>query len=155
MKGCVVIGLLVCWGIGLVGYLVIGVFVGLLDDSFIWLLMSRLFGCLIIGLCGYWYWIVGLCGYLVIGRVRSPKIHWGPRGQINWGPFGPLKKVASLRDPCPESPKMVGYTVKQVASNTYSGIVDQAVSTSNFELVLDQARALAVVVARAHRLRDC
>ena len=26
------------------------------------------------------------------------------------GAFGPLKKVASLRDPCPESPKMVGYT---------------------------------------------
>ena len=25
------------------------------------------------------------------------------------GAFGPLKKVASLRDPCPESPKMVGY----------------------------------------------
>ena len=24
--------------------------------------------------------------------------------------FGPLKKVASLRGPCPESPKMVGYT---------------------------------------------
>ena len=24
--------------------------------------------------------------------------------------FGPLKKVDSLRDPCPESPKMVGYT---------------------------------------------
>ena len=26
------------------------------------------------------------------------------------GAFGTLKKVASLRDPCPESPKMVGYT---------------------------------------------
>ena len=47
-------------GIGLVAYLVIGVFVGLLDDSFIWLLMSRLFGYLIIGLCS------GLLGYVVI-----------------------------------------------------------------------------------------
>ena len=31
----------------------------------------------------------------------------GPKGPL--GPVGPLK-VASLRDPCPESPKMVGYT---------------------------------------------
>ena len=72
------IGLLVCWGIGLVGYLVIGVFVGLLDDSFIWLLMSRLFGYLIIGLCTGWimrlfeslgysfgYWVIWSSGYLV------------------------------------------------------------------------------------------
>ena len=32
------------------------------------------------------------------------------RAQGALGAVGPLKEVASLRDPCPESPKMVGYT---------------------------------------------
>ena len=39
------------------------------------------------------------------GRFDQP-----PRTQGALGAFGPLTKVASLRDPCPESPKMVGYT---------------------------------------------
>ena len=62
-------------------------------------------------------------------RWKSPRMgarSWGPKGALgDFGPlkkvaslraqgglgaFGPLKKVASLRDPCPESPEIVGYT---------------------------------------------
>ena len=51
---------------------------------------------------------------MLLFHFRSPSlVHVGfasLRAQGALGAFGPLKKVASLRDPCPESPKMVGYT---------------------------------------------
>ena len=47
---------------------------------------------------------------LVHGHTDDGRFDQPPRTQGALGAFGPLKKVASLRDPCPESPKMVGYT---------------------------------------------
>ena len=40
-----------------------------------------------------------------MGPLKSVVVSLRPQGAV-----GPLKKVASLQDPWPESPKMVGYT---------------------------------------------
>ena len=47
-----------------------------------------------------------MAGHTDDGRFDHP-----PRTQGPLGAFGPLKEVALLRDPCPESTKMVGYTI--------------------------------------------
>ena len=55
------------------------------------------------------------------GSVGKPRKVASLRAQGALGAFGPLKKVASLRDPCPESPKMVGYTFDFMAGKVLNG----------------------------------
>ena len=43
------------------------------------------------------------------------------RAQGALGAFGSLKKIASLRDPCPESLKMVGYTLDFMPRTSQDG----------------------------------
>ena len=51
------------------------------------------------------------------------------RAQGALGAFGPLKKVASLRDPCPESPKMAVFASQQ--NKTKQNMADSVVWTGN------------------------
>ena len=53
--------------------------------------------------------------------ARGGQSSFSVLNQGSLGAFGPLKKVASLRDPCPESPKMVGYTFDFMPGRTKNG----------------------------------